>query len=66
MHKEEIDNIQKHWEESLKYHRSLPEFPMLERRHRRIHTFMTHFATFLVGMLVVLITWAIYLVRSGL
>ena len=60
------DSLQQYWENSLNYHRMLPEFQMQERKQRKIDLVMSCVMAYLMGVLTVLIMWAIYQVRIGL
>jgi len=60
------DSLQQYWENSLKYHRMLPEFQIQERKQRKIDMMMSCVMAYLMGVLTVLIMWAIYQVRIGL
>jgi len=60
------DSLQQYWENSLKYHRMLPEFQIQERKQRKIDLIMSCVMAYLMGVLTVLIMWAMYQVRIGL
>ena len=60
------DSLQQYWENSLKYHRMLPEFQIQERKQRKFDLIMSCVMAYLMGVLTVLIMWAMYQVRIGL
>jgi len=60
------DSIQRYWEDSLRYHRMLPEFHIQDRKQRKIDMMMSCAMAYLMGVLTVLIIWAMYQVRIGL
>jgi hypothetical protein len=63
MNKKDLEQMEQYWE---KYHRSIPDFPLLEQKRRRLDLLLSYLMAFLVGVLFVLGAWLIYQIRSGL
>lgn len=64
MHKKELEQMEQYWK---KYHKSIPDYPLLERRQRKIDLILSYLMMFLLGVLFVLIAMLyIYVMRGGL
>jgi hypothetical protein len=55
MNKKEIEQMEKHWE---KYHRSIPDYPILERRQRKVDLILSYLMVFLLGYLICIVCYA--------
>ena len=63
MHKKELEQMEKYWE---KYHKSIPDYPLLERRQRRVDLILSYIMVFLLGILFVCLAMLVYFMRGGL
>lgn len=67
MHKKDLEQMEKYWE---KYHKSIPDYPLMERRElirqRKLDTILTIVFVILVILLIVSVGMLTYLMRGGL
>ena len=63
MHKKELEQMEKYWE---KYHKSIPDYPIMERRQRKIDLILSYIMVFLLGILFVMFAMLVYFMRGGL
>lgn len=67
MHKKELEQMEKYWE---KYHKSIPDYPLMERRElikqRKLDTILSVVFVILVVLLIVSVGMLTYLMRGGL
>lgn len=67
MHKKDLEQMEKYWE---KYHKSIPDYPLMERRElikqRKLDTILSVVFVILVILLVVSVGMLTYLMRGGL
>ena len=63
MDKKELEQMEKYWK---KYHQSIPDFPLLERRQRKIDLLLSYIMVFLLGILFVCLAMLTYFMRGGL
>ena len=63
MNRKEIEQMEKYWE---KYHKSIPDYPILEeRRRQKIDLILSYIMAFLIGMLFVSMVMLVYLINFG-
>jgi hypothetical protein len=62
MNKKELEQMEKLW---VKYHKSIPDYPILECKRRNIDTALTYIMVFLMGILFVLMVLIVYLIKQG-
>jgi len=67
MHKKDLEQMEKYWE---KYHKSIPDYPLMERRElikqRKLDTILSVVFVILVVLLIVSVGMLTYLMRGGL
>ena len=67
MHKKELEQMEKYWE---KYHKSIPDYPLMERRElikqRKLDTILSVVFVILVILMIVSVGMLTYLMRGGL
>ena len=63
MDKKELEQMEKYWK---KYHQSIPDFPILERRQRKVDLLLSYIMVFLLGILFVCLAMLTYFMRGGL
>ena len=67
MHKKDLEQMEKYWE---KYHKSIPDYPLMERRElikqRKLDTILTVVFVILVVLMIVSVGMLTYLMRGGL
>ena len=63
MNKKDLEQMEQYWE---KYHRSIPDYPILERRQRRVDLILSYIMVFLLGILFVSFAMLVYFMRGGL
>ena len=67
MNKKELEQMEKYW---AKYHKSIPDYPLLERRElikqRKLDTILSVVFVILVVLLIVSVGMLTYLMRGGL
>ena len=67
MNKKELEQMEKYW---AKYHKSIPDYPLLERRElikqRKLDTILTYVFVILVILLFISVGMLTYLMRGGL
>ena len=67
MHKKDLEQMEKYWE---KYHKSIPDYPLMERRElikqRKLDLILSYTLVILVILLVVSVGMLTYLMRGGL
>jgi len=62
MDKKQIEQMEKYWE---KYHRSIPDYPILERRQGPDDLILPYVRVFRLGILFVLFAILVYFMRGG-
>ena len=63
MNKKDLEQMEEYWK---KYHRSIPDYPILERRQRKIDLILSYIMVFLLGILFVSFAMLVYFMRGGL
>ena len=67
MHKKDLEQMEKYWE---KYHKSIPDYPLMERRElikqRKLDTILSVVFVILVILMIVSVGMLTYLMRGGL
>ena len=63
MNKKELEQMEKYWK---KYHQSIPDFPLLERKQRKVDLLLSYIMVFLLGILFVCLAMLTYFMRGGL
>ena len=67
MHKKDLEQMEKYWE---KYHKSIPDYPLMERRElikqRKLDTILSVVFVILVVLMIVSVGMLTYLMRGGL
>ena len=62
MNKQELEQMEKLW---VKYHKSIPDYPILDQKRKSIDIALSYLLAFLVGVAVVLIALLVYLIKVG-
>ena len=62
MNKQELEQMEKLW---AKYHKSIPDYPILDQKRKSIDVALSYLLAFLVGIAVVLIALLVYLIKQG-
>lgn len=67
MHKKELEQMEKYWE---KYHKSIPDYPLMERREfikqRKLDRILTVVFVILAILMFVSVVMLTYVMRGGL
>ena len=62
MNKKELEQMEKYW---VKYHKSIPDYPILDQKRKSIDIALSYLLAFLSGIAVVLIALLVYLIKVG-
>ena len=62
MNKKELEQMEKLW---AKYHKSIPDYPILDCKRRSVDTALTYIMVLLMGILFVLMALIVYLIKQG-
>lgn len=62
MNKQELEQMEKLW---VKYHKSIPDYPILDQKRKSIDIALSYLLAFLSGIAVVLIALLVYLIKVG-
>ena len=62
MNKQELEQMEKYW---VKYHKSIPDYPILDQKRKSIDIALSYLLAFLSGIAVVLIALLVYLIKVG-